>query len=160
MSWMLQNMYIDGLVNNDSIKTAVRIDRPVIGRNNIDISDKHKDVVVKPTPLVVLNGLFTTILADIYDNSIWTFLYFAVFVISIGLVISGKVSDPDLFILFAVSSIMFLSGVMYAAVTTITDRYPSPTRFIEVLSVLYFAHLISNRYQFKAYFKKHFHALS
>lgn len=160
MSWMLQNMYIDGLVNNDSIKTAVRIDRPVIGRNNIDISDKHKDVVVKPTPLVVLNGLFTTILADIYDNSIWTYLYFAVFVISIGLVISGKVSDPDLFILFAVSSIMFLSGVMYAAVTTITDRYPSPTRFIEVLSVLYFAHLISNRYQFKAYLKKHFHALS
>ena len=160
MSWMLQNMYIDGLVNNDSIKSAVRVYRPVKHRNNIDISDMHKDVVVKPTHLVVLNELFTTMLADIYDNNIWTYLYFAVFVLSIGLVISGKVSDPDMFILFAVSSIMFLSGVMYAAVTTITDRYPSPTRFIEVLSVLYFAHLISNKKQFKTYVKKRINALS
>jgi len=159
MSRLLQNMYIDGLINNDHITSVVKLDQPVKNKH-IVISENHKDVVVKPTVLVVLNDVFTTLLVNIYDNSIWTYLYFAVFIISIGLVISSKVRDPDLFILFAVSSIMFLSGVMYAAVTTITNRYPSPTRFIEVLSVLYFAHLISNRYQFKAYFKKHFHALS
>jgi len=146
MSWVLGIMYIDGLVDDDKIKSVIKIDSP---NNNVIINKKYNSLVVKPTKLVVLNSIFTKLLSAIYDRNIWTYMYICAYICSLILLIRSRGSNPDIFILFVVSSILFISAVMYAAVTTITDRYPSPTRFIEVFSVLYFVHIFVDMPWFK-----------
>ena len=98
---------------------------------------ENLQVEIIPTPLLGIYTQFNNILKKVFDTKALLIGYFIVVLISLYLAIRSKLRVQGVFILFAVSSILLLAGVTMALITPISDRYASPTRFIEVFSIAF-----------------------
>jgi hypothetical protein len=93
--------------------------------------------VVAPTLLSRVYFSFGGFLRKVFDNKAWLVAYFIVLLASFFISIRSKFRHRGAFILFSVSSLLFAAGVVVALTNHMVNRYPSPTRFVEVLSVAF-----------------------
>jgi len=136
--WSIQRMYGTGKLAQNEFVAREYVAMPdfpgitVEGRRGEEVQVK-----VMPTPLLELQTQFTGILKRVFDMKLFLIGYFIVLLISTYMVIRSKLRDQGAFILFTVSSILLLAALTTALVSTMSNRYPSPTRFIEVFSIAF-----------------------
>jgi hypothetical protein len=94
-------------------------------------------VEIIPTALLEFQTQFTNILKQVFDRELFVMGYFIVFLISMYVTIRSRLRHQGAFILFIVSLFLWLAALTTASVSTMVDRYPSPTRFIEVFSITF-----------------------
>jgi hypothetical protein len=138
IQWYIQEMYGDDGLAQDEFVSREYVTVPNIPAISImGRKGENLQVEIVPTPLLEINMQFTNILKKVFDLEALRMGYFIVLLISMYMTIRSKLKNQSVFVLFIVSSILLLAGVTTALVTTIIDRYPSPTRFIEVFSIAF-----------------------
>lgn len=96
-------------------------------------ADRH--LVVAPTFLYEFHLKMSRILTVIFDNKFWLIPYAGVLIISFFILIKSKFRHKGALLVFTIASMLAAAGLVVASITTMSNRYPSPTRFIEYLSV-------------------------
>jgi len=104
----------------------------IIGRRGENVL-----VEIIPTPLLEIYMQFNNTLERVFDMEAFLMGYFIVLAVSMYMTIRSKLMNQGVFILFTICSILLLAGVTTALVSPMADRYPSPTRFIEVFSIAF-----------------------
>jgi len=134
----IPEMYGAGGLAKDEFISREYVSMPSIPAISIK-GKKGEDLQVEivPTLLYKINREITYYLRKVFDLDWLRMGYFIVLIISMYMTVRSKLRIQSIFILFTVSSILLLAGVTTALVTTMSDRYPSPTRFIEVFSIAF-----------------------
>jgi hypothetical protein len=141
--WIAAQMYIEGTAKD-----------PFIGREFASFSaiptlemhtaqDGQKSIKINHSELrgkQLYNILerFDQIAFDttFYKNiKLWTVIFLIIFVFSFIRVLQTRFHHWGSFIIFATCASLLGAGMVIAFTSPITNRYPSPTRFIEVLSL-------------------------
>ena len=141
--WVMKQMYIEGTAKDPfigrefssfpSIRT-LEIHTAPDGQHNIQINDSE----LRGKQLYFLLARFNQITFDtiFYKNiKFWTVIYFIIFAISFVRVLQTRFRHWGSFITFTTCASLLGAGMVIALTTTMVNRYPSPTRFIEVLSL-------------------------
>jgi SAM-dependent methyltransferase len=143
VSWVLKQMYVEGTATDPFIGREFSSFPPIRtlemhiapdGQKSIKINDSK----LRGKQLYIFLLWFNQIAFDttLYKGiKLWTAIYFIIFAISFVRVLQTRFRHWGSFILFTTCSCLLGAGLVIALTTTMTNRYPSPTRFIEVLSL-------------------------
>jgi len=136
--WLVQSMYGPARLAQDEFVSREYAAMPSIPAITIEGKQGEElQVEIVSTPLLQIQTRFTDILREVFDLKALVMGYFIVLAVGMYMTIRSKLKNQGAFILFTVSSILLLAGITMALITPIVDRYPSPTRFIEVFSIAF-----------------------
>jgi hypothetical protein len=134
LAWTANRMYFDGLAKDPFVAREFQTP-PIRPALHPDRETDPERIVVETTGLARFSYACSESLRKFFDNKIWLVLYLLVWLASLALTLRSGFRHPGAVLVFAVSSCLLASGIVVALTTTMTNRYPSPTRFIEILSV-------------------------
>ena len=93
------------------------------------------DAVFLPTGLYNIYSIVNNFLSRLFDHEIWLYLYLITIIYTTYKIIITKFLNQNIFILFIFGLVLLFAGVVVSMSAYISNRYPSPTRFIEYLVV-------------------------
>jgi hypothetical protein len=136
--WHAESMYGTGRLAEDEFVAREYASMPNLPTVSIEgTRGEELRVKIEASPLLGIQKRFNNILRRVFDGQIFSIGYFIVLSISMYMTIRSKLRNRNAFVLFIISSILLLAALTTALISTMSDRYPSPTRFIEVFSITF-----------------------
>lgn len=136
ITWVANQMYIEGTATDKFIGREYA-ELPTIPNLRLEGVGENRQFVVVPSLLSRGYLDVAGLLGRVFDNKAWLVAYFIVLLSSMFITVRSKFRHRGAFLLLAMSSLHFAAGVVVALTTSMSNRYPSPTRFIEVLAVVF-----------------------
>jgi hypothetical protein len=134
MEWVAKQMYIEGTASDQFISREYH-KFPAMTNVHLDGVGDDRHFVIMQTPLSRIDVDVTASLGEIFDNKLWLSASLIALLCSLFITIKSGFRHQGAFLLLAVSTMELGAGMVIALTTALSNRYPSPTRFVEVLTV-------------------------